>query len=82
MIYYLILICFVIEIAVVVDYVIVLVNAIVIDQLEFKINVCYNITVKNLPLPVSQSSRTTNFKVTARPFISRPSSSSTALSAS
>ena len=37
---------------------------------------------KNLPLPVSQSSRTTNFKVTARPFISRPSSSSTALSAS
>ena len=35
-----------IEIAVVVDYVIVLVNAIVIDQLKFKINVCYNITVK------------------------------------
>ena len=74
------MICFVIEIAVVVDYVIVLVNAIVIDQLRFKIKICYNI--KNLPLPVSQSSRTTNFKVTARPFISRPSSSSTALSAS
>jgi len=33
-------------------------------------------------LPVSQSSRTTNFNVTDRPLISRPSSSSIALSAS